>query len=314
AVCVLELAARGLIALDAPIAHYWPEFAQYGKGDVTVAQALGHRAGVPFIDGKIDFAELGDVTEMAARLAAQEPIFEPGKYHIYHAVTIGWITSELVHRVTGKTLGSWFAEQIAAPLDLSMFFGTPERDRGRAARLIHRDLEAAKALEASLTPGSLPWKAMTLNGALSFASDWGAHSLDDPAVQALELAGAGLLAHARSLATFYAACLHEVDGVRLLSDAVIAEGIRPISEGPQFGLDEDGPSWGAGVMIPWRVQPMLGGSSFGHDGMGGSLAFAYPERNVSFAYVRNGHVAGGVRDPEVYALVDALSAILEKVT
>ncbi|UZW54385.1 beta-lactamase family protein [Sphingobium sp. JS3065] len=314
AVCVLALATRGLIDLNEPIAQYWPEFAQHGKDNVTVAQALGHRAGVPFIDGKIDFAELGDVMHMAARLAAQEPIFEPGKHHIYHPVTIGWITSELVRRVTGKTLGRWFAEQVAAPLDLPMFFGTPMHERERAARLIYRDLEAAKGIEASLTPGSLPWKAMTLNGALSFASDWGEHSLDDPAVQALELAGAALLTDAASLATFYAACLNKVDGVRLLSDAVIADAIRPVSTGPQFGLEEDGPSWGAGVMIPWSVQPMLGGSSFGHDGMGGSLAFAYPERNVSFAYVRNGHVSGGVRDPEVYAVVDALSAILEKVT
>ncbi|AEG50230.1 beta-lactamase [Sphingobium chlorophenolicum L-1] len=313
AVCVLALVARGLIDLNTPVAHYWPEFAQHGKGNVTVAQALGHRAGVPFIDGKIDFAELGDAAQMADRLAAQEPIFEPGKHHIYHPVTIGWITSELVRRVTGRTLGRWFAEQVAAPLDLAMFFGTPVRECERAARLIHRDLEVAIGLEASLTPDSLPWKALTLNGVLSFASGWGERSLDDPAVQALELAGASLLADARSLATFYAACLNEVDGIRLLSDGVIADAIRPVSWGPQFGLEEDGPSWGAGVMTPWSVQPMLGGSSFGHDGMGGSLAFAYPERNVSFAYVRNGHVAGGVQDPQVYAVVDALSAILEKV-
>ena len=163
-----------------------------------------------------------------------------------------------------------------------------------------------------MKPGSLPWKALTLNGALSFASDWGEQSLDDPQVHRLELAGAGLLADAHSLATFYAACLRKIDGVRLLSDAVIAEAIRPISAGPQFGLEEVGPSWGSGVMIPWSVQPMLGGSSFGHDGMGGSLAFAYPEREVSFAYVRNGHVPGGVKDPDVYGVVDALSSILER--
>ena len=128
----------------------------------------------------------------------------------------------------------------------------------------------------------------------------------------MELAGAALVADARSLATFYAACLAPIDGIRLLSDEVIADAIRPVSTGKQFGLEEEGPAWGAGLMIPWRVQPMLGGSSFGHDGMGGSLAFASPEREVGFAYVRNGMAAGGVEDPEVYAVVKALDDILDE--
>lgn len=313
AVCVLHLVSQGLIDLDAPVARYWPEFAQAGKGALTVRNALAHRAGVPFIDGDVSAEQIGDVEHMAARLAAQPPMFEPGSVHIYHAVTVGWFTSELVRRVTGQTVGQWLADNVATPLDLSLYFGVPRADQQRVARLVHRDpAQAAAMIEASMAPGSLPWQVMTINGALSFAADFGKGSLNDPHVQSMELAGAALVADARSLATFYAACLAPIDGIRLLSDEVIADAIRPVSTGKQFGLEEEGPAWGAGLMIPWRVQPMLGGSSFGHDGMGGSLAFASPEREVGFAYVRNGMAAGGVEDPEVYAVVKALDDILDE--
>lgn len=313
AACVLELVNQGLIDLEAPIASYWPEFGAHGKGQLTVRDALGHRGGVSYIDGDVSFSELGDVEHMASRIAAQPPMYEPGSQHLYHAVTIGWITSELVRRVTGLTLSRWFAQHVAAPLGLTAYYGVPADAEHHVARLIYRDpAEAAETLKNTVVEGTVPWKVLTINGALSFAADWGDRSLNDPAVQKLELAGAGLIADARSLATFYAACLQEINGVRLLSMKVIAEAIRPVSTGTQFGMTEEGPAWGAGVMIPWRVQPMLGGSSFGHDGMGGSLAFASPERNVGFAYVRNAHVPGGVADPEVYAVVDALRLVLDK--
>ncbi|MFW2851205.1 serine hydrolase domain-containing protein [Sphingomonas sp. TX0543] len=313
AVCVLHLVSQGLLDLDEPVSTYWPEFAVSGKSRVTVRQALAHRAGVPFVDGEVTIQDLQNVPGMAARLAAQKPIFDPGATHIYHPVSIGWITSELVRRVTGNCLGDWLRTEICEPLGLSIFMGLPAQEGERVARLVYRDPEtAAKVVAETMMEDTLPWHALTLNGLLSFAPDLGKGSLNDPAVQRLELAGAGGIADARSLATFYGACIAPVDGVRLMSDEVIADSIKPVSTGRQFGLEEDGPSWAAGVMTPWRVQPMLGGSSFGHDGMGGSLAFAEPRRQVAFAYVRNGMAAGGFEDPEVYAVVAALQSILEE--
>lgn len=313
AVCVLHLVAQGLVELDAPLSFYWPKFAQAGKGEITVRDALAHRAGVPFIDGEVGMEQLGSTELMSARLAAQTPFYKPGSAHLYHAVTIGWITSELVRHVTGLTVGKWLAKNVAEPLNLSLFFGVPDGKREHVAKLSHRDFKQAEAIfAATMVPESLPWKTMTLNGTLSFAADFGEHSLDDPRVQSLELAGAALVANARSLAKFYAACIAPVEGVRLLSDDVIANAVRPVSTGKQFGMTEEGPAWGAGVMIPWSIQPMLGGASFGHDGMGGSLAFASPERKVSFAYVRNCLAAGGFEDPEVYDVVRALAEILDR--
>jgi CubicO group peptidase (beta-lactamase class C family) len=313
AVCVLHLVAQGLIELDAPLARYWPEFAQNGKGEITVRGALAHRGGVPFVDGDVDLEQFSRPAEMSARLAAQTPIFEPGSAHLYHAVTIGWITNELVRRVAGMTLGQWLAANVARPLGLSLYFGLPDSERERVARLAYRDPEqVATAFGVSAPPGSANWQALTLNGALSFGPELGEGSLNDPRVQSVELAGAGLVADARSLAKFYAACLAPVDGVRLLSDSLIVDAIMPVSTGKQFGMEDNGPTWGAGVMLPWSVQPMLCASSFGHDGMGGSLAFASPQRRVAFAYVRNGMATGGVKDAEVYTVVEALAAALDE--
>jgi len=310
AVVVAHLAGNGLIDLDAPLARYWPEFAAHGKGSLSVRRALAHQAGVPFIDGSITLADLGSPAGMAARLAAQEPMFEPGSAHAYHAVTVGWITSELVRRVTGRPIGAWLSENIATPLGLSTFIGLPEVERSRVARLRSKDPAAMQALVAAFTEGTAAWKAMTLNGSMSLPPEGLLPNFNDYAVQSVELAGANMITDALSLATLYAACVGEIGGVRLLSDATISDATRPISTGPQYGVQGPEPSWAAGFMTPWEIQPMLGPESFGHDGFGGSLGFADPAYRVGFGYVRNGLVVGGVRDPEVYNVVDALRAAL----
>lgn len=133
AVCVLHLVQRGYLELDTPLANYWPEFGQHGKDKVTVRQALAHRAGVPFIDGEVTLRELGNTEHMAPRLAAQRPFFEPGSTHTYHAITIGLITSEVVRRVTGLTLGRWLDANISRPLGFSLYAGLPARS-GAAPR------------------------------------------------------------------------------------------------------------------------------------------------------------------------------------
>ena len=115
ALCILTLVERGLLDLDRPVAQYWPEFAAHGKGRVTIREALAHRAGVPLITGSISMQDLRDTVEMSARLAAEAPLYEPGTAHIYHAVTIGWITTELVRRVTGRSIGRWLQQEIAGP-------------------------------------------------------------------------------------------------------------------------------------------------------------------------------------------------------
>ncbi|WP_440964003.1 serine hydrolase domain-containing protein [Massilia sp. GER05] len=310
AVCVLHLVDQGLLRLDEPVSTYWPEFAAHGKEAVTVRNLLAHRAGVPYVEGEVTLADLRDPKAMAGRLAAQRPVFEPGSTHAYHALTIGWLTSELVRRVTGESIGVWFARHLAAPLGLDMYIGLPQAERHRVARLGVATPEQLTSWPKIVPPDSLAWKVVTLNGLLHLVPGFGGLDFNDFRLQSTELAGAGMIADARSLAKFYAACIGDMGMPRLLSAATIADASKPVSTGIPFDTEFPGASWGAGVMIPWSIQPMLGPASFGHDGYGGSLAFADPESEVAFAYVRNRIAVGGVKDPAVYKVVDAVRQLV----
>lgn len=306
AVCILMQADRGLIDLDKPVAYYWPEFGAEGKDRVTVRAALAHRAGVPLIDGPVSLDDFGNPGRMAARLAAATPIFEPGSMHGYHAVTVGWITSELMRRITGEPIGTWFRKHVADPRSLNIAIGRTTDDVSPVARvevLPERDTPDVDPMSDLARP-------ISMNGLIVPRVSGLAAMLNDPAVQKVEQAGTNAIADAHSLAKLFAATMDPIDGERLLSDRTIADACRVVSEGEQWG-GMPGPTYGAGLMLPGGVQPMLGQGSFGHDGMGGSLAFAHAPSGVSFAYVRNRTGPPGIVDPMVYRVVGALAEILE---
>ena len=128
AVCVLILVDRGLVDLAAPVARYWPEFAQHGKGAVTVAEALSHRAAVVTYRRYLGRADETTWAQLAAELAAERPFWEPGAgagagEARYHAFTFGVLAGEVVRRVTGKTMGAFFAEAVARAHALDMHVG-----------------------------------------------------------------------------------------------------------------------------------------------------------------------------------------------
>ena len=114
ATCAHLLAQRGELDLDKPAAHYWPEFAAAGKADIPVRWLLSHRAGLPVIDNPMPLADLLAWDPMAAALAAQRPVWEPGTAHGYHGRTFGWLVGEVIRRVSGRSVGTFFAEEIAA--------------------------------------------------------------------------------------------------------------------------------------------------------------------------------------------------------
>ena len=135
---VAVAASRGLIDYDARVADYWPEFAQAGKGSITVRQLLSHQAGLVAIKPPLTLADLTDPEKLSAKIAAQVPAWAPGARHGYHAVTLGWYESELIRQVDpqGRTLGRFFADEIAGPLELDFYIGLPASvDRRRVARL-----------------------------------------------------------------------------------------------------------------------------------------------------------------------------------
>src|SRR5262249_23071541 len=136
ATCMLMLADRGEIDLDAPVAEHWPEFAAQGKDQITIAQVMGHTAGVPGWDPPITADDLYDWDRAAGALAAQARWWEPGTASGYHAITQGFLEGEVVRRVTGRTIGTFFRDEVAEPLGADFHIGLPESEDHRAGRMI----------------------------------------------------------------------------------------------------------------------------------------------------------------------------------
>ena len=135
AICANKLAQDGLLDVDAPVVEYWPEFAANGKQDVPVSYLLSHQAGLAWIDGEMTTEEALSWDPVVAALAAQKPSWEPGSQHGYHATTYGWLVGEVIRRITGKSVGTYFHEQVASPLGLDFWIGLPAEYESRVAML-----------------------------------------------------------------------------------------------------------------------------------------------------------------------------------
>ncbi len=304
-ICAQMLVERGLLDLDAPVTTYWPEFGAEGKGATTVRDVLSHRTGLPVVDGPVTLDDLADPAGMAARLAAQAPLFEPGTQHVYQAITFSWTFGEIVRRITGETIGSFVARELAGPLGLDLWIGLPAGLEPRVATIEPPDVPP-ELVALVLPEGSLPWRALTLNGLFPPLIAAGESGINDPAVHRVELPAANGITDARSLARLYAATIGTVDGVRLLQAETVAAASVVRSSGKAWGDPAEGASWGTGFMRPFPRQPMLEGASFGHDGAGGSIAFAEPDLGIAFGHVINQMVVTGEQDPRTAALMAAV--------
>ncbi len=136
AACAHLLAQRGELDLHAPVSHYWPEFAAKGKADIPVSWLLCHKAGLVDIEGTLTRDQMLDWDTVTAALADSTPLWEPGTQHGYHAVTYGWLVGEVVRRVSGRSIGTFFAEEIAGPLGLDFWIGLPDEQVPRVSELI----------------------------------------------------------------------------------------------------------------------------------------------------------------------------------
>ena len=309
---------EGELDLDRPISSYWPEFAAKGKSTMTVRHLLSHQVGLPAIEGEIARNQLFDGTLVADALAAQSPLWGPGTGVGYHALTFGWLTGEVIRRVTGRSLGHVFAERIARPLDLDFWIGFPAAARAAYAPLIDGtpdpdelsritdpDVRAAvgRVLTALADSSSLFSRVLSTNGTLPtpHAATW-----NDDGVLSAEQPAANGVTNARSLARMYAACIGEVDGIRLLSEETAATAAREQCS----GIDEvvmGFSRFGTGYQLPQPAVPMLGPTSFGHAGAGGSLGFADRESRIGFGYVSNLLSASMANERRARDLVTAVS-------
>ncbi|TCO53755.1 serine hydrolase domain-containing protein [Actinocrispum wychmicini] len=310
AICAHILADRGLLDLDAPVVKYWPEFGANGKDQIPVRLLLSHQAGLPIVDGPLTFEQACAWHPVIRALEAQPPLWQPGTAHVYHAETYGFLVGEVVRRITGKSLGTFFAEEVAAPLGLSTWIGLPEKQRRRlaliedAAPLTLEQLTAGMIkltgldeatvtawIQALYAPGSVQDRAVSLGGALDATTAyWLKHAWLES-----EFPAANMVSDARSLARMYAATVSRVDGVRLMRPATVRRmNVVQTDKTHMYGLPPglDIPSdrsfyMSLGFMRACPPMPMAGPASFGHLGSGGSIGFAEPDAGVGFGYVTN---------------------------
>jgi CubicO group peptidase (beta-lactamase class C family) len=307
------LVQRGLLDVDAPVARYWPEFAQAGKAGITVRQLLAHQAGLPWIDGKMTIGEALEWDRVVDALARQATAWEPGTRHGYHATTFGWLVGEVVRRVSGVSLGAFVRREIADPLDLDLWIGLPAHQHHRVAPIealaIPTAPEVAALVDAFLGPEAPLGRALFAPGG-AWAEE-GFAAFNRPDVLAAEVPAANGVTDARSLAKMYAACIGEVGGVRLLTDESVERALGPHTEGFDTVMLDLDVQYGLGFHRPGPALKLGGPRSFGHYGAGGSVGFADPDAELSFAYVMNRMALGLTGDPRTSTLIDATYAALE---
>lgn len=298
ALTVAAAVSRGLFAYDDLVADLWPEFAQAGKGRVTVRQLLAHEAGLSALKPVPTLVDVADPARLSPILARQAPSWPPGTRHGYHAVTLGWYKSELIRRTdpAGRTLGKFFADEIAAPLGLELYIGLPESiERDRLAWLHNW-----KRPEALLHMPEMPWGFVvaSLNpvGLLAHSSripqgvdPWnGDYNRDD--VRAVEIPSVNGIGTARSVAQLYGDAATGGTAMGLTADAhaaLTAPATTP-SGGTRDKVINVDASFSLGMCKP--NAPFTFGSSdraFGTPGFGGSFGFADPSTGIGFCYVMN---------------------------
>jgi len=308
AICAHRLVDRGLLDLEAPVSMYWPEFAQAGKAAIPVHFLLSHRAGLPAIDTPLPTVALYDWDTMTRALAAQKPWWEPGTKHGYHVFTFGWLVGEVVRRITGKSLGTCWHEEVAQPLGLDCHIGLPAEHETRVAEFIPIP-PGQPDLEAEFMKHAPEILQKAINNPPKTVAD-----MNTRAWRSAEIPAGNATTNARALARVYGAlaCGGQVDGVRVLSAGAIERARTQQVSGPdavlyglstRFGLGFALPPEGAGA---WSSHASL----FGHPGAGGSFAFADPEAHIGFGYVMNQMASGISPDARSLRLIDALYASL----
>jgi CubicO group peptidase (beta-lactamase class C family) len=324
ATCAHRLIERGLVDVDAPVATYWPEFAQAGNGKVTVRHLLTHQAGLPAVTAELPRDKRNDWETVTAALAAQEPAWEPGTRSMYHAVTFGYLVGEVVRRVDGRSLGTYFKEEVAEPLgaDFMIGFG-PEHD-ARCAEVLRPPV--SEDANEPATPMAAAYSGMA-QGANS--REW----------RAAEIPAANGHGTADGVARLYAALARggELDGVQVLRQETIENAIvrqDPVGAGTEASTavapsvaDQVGGGRIAGLTgLPFalgymRVGDLLrmrvgadgpGAALFGHPGAGGSTGVADPGAKIGIGYVMNQMQAGMVGGAHGFNLIFSVYEALKR--
>jgi CubicO group peptidase (beta-lactamase class C family) len=312
AICANKLAQEGRLDVDAPVAHYWPEFAAGGKADIPVKYLLSHQSGLAWVDGEMTLDQALSWDPVVDALARQVPHYTPGSQHGYHATTYGWLVGEVIRRVTGVSVGTYFRNEIAAPLALDFWIGLPAAEEPRVAKLVGgladplltEDPDVRALVNQFMGPDTNLGKALFApGGAFSEPDVW-----NSPALHAAEVPAANGIGDARSIARMYAACIGTVDGTRIIDDEQLRKATTQLTSGPNRVLLDMDIQFGLGFMLRSTLIEIGGQRSFGHFGAGGSVGWADPDADLAFGYVMNRMDMGLAGDARSFELINACYA------
>jgi CubicO group peptidase (beta-lactamase class C family) len=309
--------SRGWIDYGAPVAEYWPEFAQNGKEAITVRQLLSHEAGLVWLDEPLHFEDLRDLDAVSGLLARQRPAWEPGTRHGYHAMTIGLYMQELIRHVdpVHRTLGRFFHDEIARPLQIEFYIGLPpEIPDERLARL--RTFSPARSIAAlPKAPARyvmrILWPWSLLRKSMLFAEV----DPNDRRWLEVEVPAGNGVGTARAIARAYSAVAEQSIDLGVTDDTLATLTAPCDVEDPKdevMGV----PSWlSLGFLRP-GPQLIFGTSerAFGTPGAGGSFGFADPDSRLGFAYVMNNMNYYMFDDPREKALRDAVHRCISRLS
>lgn len=300
AICTLMLVDRGLLDLDTPVAKYWPEFAQNGKEKIPVRFLLSHTSGLSGWEKKITVEDLYDWDKVVNLLAAQKPWWEPGTKSGYHSSTFGNLLGELILRITGKTIGTFFKEEVAEPLKADFHIGLPEEYDYRVGDLIPPpSMDVSQ--NGEFDPNSIALKTFInplMNPEQTKTRAW----------RAAELPADNGHCNARSVAriTSAIACGGTVDGVHLLSIDTIEKALEEQSYGKDLVLMVP-IRFGLGFGLQNKERPIGPNQRILYwGGWGGSVSIMDLDARLSIAYVMNKMVTTTTGDPRSSRLVEAL--------
>ena len=319
ALCLAMAHSNGLLDYDEKVSNYWPEFAQNGKQNITVRQLLAHEAGLCLVDEAFTIDDLADFDYIAGIMARQKPLWEPGQMHGYHLATMGMYMNELMRRVDpeGRSIGQFFAEEIAGPLDLNFYIGLPDS--------IPKD-ELAKVYYPTIGQFIFNLNKMPKKMRKDFRNKKSIlyrsfripekFNPNNRITQSVEMPSGNGIGDARSIAKVYSIFAHgakelgfKENSFNLLTQpaGVPKSGAFDIVMGLDtyfsYGFLKPGPD-----LLYGKNQKV-----FGTPGAGGSFGFADPEKEIGYAYVMSKMGLYLVNDPREVALREAMYRCIERI-
>jgi CubicO group peptidase (beta-lactamase class C family) len=319
ALCSHMLISRGQLDLNAPVTRYWPEFAKNGKESVLVRHLLNHQVGLPAVREALPAGSFYDWAFMVDVLAREEPFWRPGTRNGYHALTFGYLVGEVIRRVSGRTLGSFFRTEVADPLGLDFWLGLPEEHEARVAPTIPAappgpGEPVPSFYVAALTdPRSVQALALVNSGGYMVVPG----ESDTRAAHAAEFGSVGGITNARGLAGMYqplalgGAALVDPGQLAVMAAVSSATSVDAVVLVPtRFALGFMKTMDNRYLPLADREGVLMSEQAFGHNGMGGSHGFADPQARLSFGYTMNRQGSGLGINERGQGLVDAVYAAI----